>query len=129
GAIGISNAHRYFHVYAPSRDCELHTEVARFAAKVSGTREVVLDCVPIIYFRYGTTLFLAPNARGRDLQGIASEPEAGASDDRAFLFCPDRTEHLRQIQTRFPGGSLAEHRCRGRTVFLSYLLPSEERGS
>lgn len=122
-AIAVFNCNRYFRDYAPMRDGDLHTEIARFVSTVPA-RHVVLDCSRFPA-DYATVRFLAPATRVDDRSRLSAEDTSGSSNEaRAYVFCQENSAGLAEIMEQHPGGRLTRHLNRtGAVLFTSYLVP------
>jgi hypothetical protein len=134
--LAVASLQYYFVEFTPSRrygseNGEMATMIGRYLQNLDEGDQAYLFGAPLIYWKFGTMSFLAPEVSGQDVvepltgplevSGAAAAVEAGHS--LAFIFLPERASDLVWVQQAFPGGQLRGfYDTRGRLRFTVYQV-------
>jgi hypothetical protein len=129
--VGITNLHRYFFIYTPTRvygnpTAEIATDLARYVEEQDDGYVVYFYAAPVMYWDFGTLRFMARNTVGVDvpLPEEGGGPVPDPSRGMRFVFLPHRLGELQAVRARFPGGveNVALSAADARLLYVAYEI-------
>ncbi len=128
--LGISSVRYYFVDFTPSRvygsqNGETATMIGHYLQSKGGNYHAYFVGAPLLYWRFGSTNFLAPDVTGEDIVDPLDAPPYEVETDRTavWIFLPERTTELSWVEQAFPGGHIEEFRDVGGNLrFVTYTV-------
>ena len=128
--LAVSSLRYYFLEYTPSRlygsrNGETATMIGHYLRGMEGDYHAYFLGAPLLYWRFGSTNFLAPDVTGEDIVEPLDAPPYDVETARTavWIFLPERTGELSWVQQAFPNGHLEEFRdARGELRFVAYTV-------
>jgi hypothetical protein len=131
-ALAMSSVRFYFAEFTPSRrygskNGETATMIGHYLRDKEGDYHTYFLGAPLLYWRFGSTNFLAPDVTGEDIVEPLEAPPYDVDTERTavWIFLPERIGELGWVQQAFPNGQLEEFRDAGGSLrFLAYIVQS-----
>jgi hypothetical protein len=128
--LAVSSLRYYFVEFTPSRrygsrNGETATMIGHYLQGMEGDYHAYFLGAPLLYWRFGSTNFLAPDVTGEDiLEPLDAPPyDVETAGTPVWIFLPERTGELSWVQQAFPNGHMEEFRdARGELRFVTYTV-------
>jgi 4-amino-4-deoxy-L-arabinose transferase-like glycosyltransferase len=130
--LAMSSVRFYFAEFTPSRrygskNGETATMIGHYLRDKEGDYHAYFLGAPLLYWRFGSTNFIAPDVTGEDIVEPLEAPPYDVDTERTavWIFLPERIGELSWVQQAFPNGQLEEFRDAGGSLrFLAYIVQS-----
>ncbi|MFH1743136.1 MAG: glycosyltransferase family 39 protein [bacterium] len=124
GILLVMGMHRYFHqIMSAPQMVDGWTRIARYLEDAGPTQYTYFFGPPYVYFNYGTVRFLAPEAKGEDINnpdGFLQRP-IPRRGPVSFLLVHSNRRYIEELRRIYPGGKEESHyNGEGREPFISY---------
>jgi 4-amino-4-deoxy-L-arabinose transferase-like glycosyltransferase len=128
--LAVSSVQYYFAEFTPSRrygsrNGETATMIGHYLGGMEGDYHAYFLGAPLLYWRFGSTNFLAPDVTGEDIVEPLDAPPYDVETARTavWICLPERIGELSWVQQAFPNGQLEEFRdARGELRFMVYTV-------
>ncbi len=120
----VMGMHRYFHqIQSVPQMVDEWTRIARYLEEKSPTYYTYFFGAPEVYFKYGTIQFLAPEARGEDVQNPQQflDRTIQIRGPVSFVLVRSNRIYIHALREKYPGGKEEVHyNSQGRAPFITY---------
>lgn len=128
--LAVSSVRYYFVEFTPSRlygsrNGETSTMIGHYLRGKEGDYHAYFVGAPLLYWRFGSTNFLAPDVTGEDIVEPLDAPPYDLQTARTavWIFLPERLSELSWVQQAFPSGQVEEFRDgSGSLRFVAYTV-------